>query len=161
MRCVTRMIKLFLCILILFCGAVIGLHFSQRLTRRKDILTEFDVLFHRAMIGIEYNAGDLCEVFSDNFAEFEFEHTIPFQVQWTRFIDSFSYALSKDDTRMLLSFTNELGAADCESQKQHISLYSELLREHIAKAQEDIRTKAKMYRIIPLSVGMVISLMVI
>lgn len=155
------MIKLFLCILILFCGAVIGLHLSQRLTRRKDILSEFEVLFHRAMIGIEYNAGDLCEVFSDNFAGFVFEHPIPFHVQWKRFIESFSYILTKDDIWMLLSFTNDLGAADCESQRRHISLYSELLREHIEHAREEIRTKGKMYRIIPLSVGMVISLMVI
>ena len=155
------MIKLFLCILILFCGAVIGLHLSQRLIRRKDILTQFEVLFHRALIRIEYNAGDLCEVFSDNFADVDFEHTIPFDVQWRRFIESFSYILTKDDIRMLLAFTDGLGAADCDSQRQHISLYREMLKEHIEQAQDEIGKKAKMYRIIPLSVGMVISLMVI
>lgn len=155
------MIKLFLCILILFCGAVVGLHLSQRLSQRKDILTEFEVLFHRAMIRIEYNAGDLCEVFSDNFAEYDFEHTIPFEIQWQRFISSFSYVLTKDDKRMLLSFTNGLGTADCDSQKQHITLFSEMLREHIENARDEIQKKAKMYRIIPLSVGMAISLIVI
>ena len=157
----TRVIKLYLCILILFCGAVIGLHLSQKLTRRKEILTEFEVLFHRALIRIEYNAGDLCEVFSDNFAAYEFEHTIPFEIQWGRFINGFSYLLTKDDIAMLLSFTKELGASDCESQRRHISLYSDMLKEHIDEAQEEIRKKAKVYRIIPLSVGIVISLMVI
>lgn len=161
MKCVTRVIKLVLCIVILFCGAVIGIHLSQRLIRRRDVLTEFEVLFHRAMIRIEYNAGDLCEVFSDNFAGFSFEHTIPFDIQWQNFIDGFSYVLSKEDLGMLCSFTKELGTTDCESQKQHIALFNELLKEHIAQAQDDIYKKAKMYRIIPLSVGMVISLMVI
>lgn len=161
MKCVTRVIKLILCIVILFCGAVIGIHLSQRLTRRRDVLTEFEVLFHRALIRIEYNAGDLCEVFSDNFAEFPFEHNVPFDIQWQRFVDSFSYVLSKDDIGLLRSFTNDLGAADIESQRQHISLFSELLKEHIRQAQDDIQKKAKMVRIIPLSVGMVISLMVI
>lgn len=155
------MIKLFLCILILFCCAVIGLHLSQRLTRRKDVLSGFEVLFHRALIRIEYNAGDLCEVFSDNFADFEFQHSLPFDIQWMRFVDRFSYVLIKDDVQMLRSFINGLGAADCEAQRQHISLYCELLREHIANAREEIGTKSKMYRIIPLSVGIVISLMVI
>ncbi|GEM_PF-939998 len=161
MKCVTRVIKLILCIVILFCGAVIGIHLSQKLTRRRDILTEFEVLFNRALIRIEYNAGDLCEVFSDNFAAFPFEHTIPFDIQWRRFIDGFSYVLTHDDIEMLRSFTMELGAADIDSQRQHISLFSELLKEHISEARDDIQKKAKMYRIIPLSVGMVISLMVI
>ena len=155
------MIKLMLCIVILFCGAVIGIHLSQRLTRRRDILTQLEVLFHSALIRIEYNAGDLCEVFSDNFADFSFVHTIPFDIQWRRFIDGFSYVLSKEDIKMLRSFTNNLGAADIDSQRQHIALFSELLKKHINEAQDDIQKKAKMYRIIPLSVGMVISLMVI
>ena len=154
-------IKLILCIVILFCGAVIGIHLSQKLSRRRDVLTRFEVLFHRALIRIEYNAGDLCEVFSDNFANYSFEHTIPFDIQWDRFIDGFSYVLSKDDIIMLRSFTKDLGAADIESQRQHITLFSDLLREHISQAQDDIQKKAKMYRIIPLSVGMAISLMVI
>lgn len=157
----TRVIKLILCIVILFCGAVIGIHLSQRLIRRRDVLTEFEVLFHRALIRIEYNAGDLCEVFSDNFAGFSFEHTIPFELQWNRFIDGFTFVLSKEDIGMLRSFTKDLGAADIDSQRQHITLFNELLKEHICEAQDDIQKKAKMYRIIPLSVGMVISLMVI
>lgn len=161
MKCVTHMIKLVLCLVILFCGAVIGIHLSQKLTRRRDVLTDFEVLFHRAMIRIEYNAGDLCEVFSENFAGFSFEHTIPFDIQWDRFIDGFTYVLSKEDIGMLRSFTKDLGAADIDSQRQHISLFSELLKEHICQARDDIQKKAKMYRIIPLSVGMMISLMVI
>ncbi|WP_405343856.1 stage III sporulation protein AB [Ruminococcus sp.] len=155
------MIKLILCIVILFCGAVIGIHLSQKLIRRRDILTQFDLLFHTALIRMEYNAGDLCEVFADNFAGFVFEHTIPFDIQWHRFIDGFTYVLSKEDIEMLRSFTKDLGAADVDSQRQHITLFGELLKEHISQAQDDIQKKAKMYRIIPLSVGMVISLMVI
>ena len=161
MKCVTRVIKLILCIVILFCGAVIGIHLSQKLIRRRDILTQFDLLFHTALIRIEYNAGDLCEVFADNFAGFVFEHTIPFDIQWHRFIDGFTYVLTKEDIEMLRSFTKDLGAADVDSQRQHITLFGELLKEHISQAQDDIQKKAKMYRIIPLSVGMVISLMVI
>lgn len=156
-----RVFRLLLCILILFCGAVIGLHLSQRLIRRKDVLTGFEVLFHRAMIQIEYYAGNLCEVFSDNFANQQFSHELPFDIQWRRWIEGLSYHLSKDDIRMLLSFTDGLGSADANAQKRHIALYCELLKEHIAAAQEEIRMKSKMVRIIPLSLGMLISLLVI
>ena len=161
MRCVTPVLKLLLCILIIFCGAVIGLHFSQRLIRRRDVLQGFDKLFHRAMIQIAYNAGNLCEVFSENFADHPFSHSVPFDVQWLRFIDSFRLILSKDDLDVLSDFTKGLGAADCASQQRHITLYVRLLQEHIESAQEDIRTKSKMYRLVPLSAGIVIALMMI
>lgn len=161
MKCVTRVIKMILCLLILFSAAIIGLHLSQRMTRRRDILQCFDVLLHRAATMIEYNAGDLCEVFSDNFAGFEFHHTLPFDIQWERFIMSFSSVLKKDDIALLMDFMKELGQADAEAQRRHIALYSELLREHIEEAQNDINTKAKMVRIVPLSAGVVISLLVI
>lgn len=152
---------MFLSILLIFCSGVIGVHLSRKLIRRKDILTGFDIMFHRASIQIEYNAGDLCEVFSDNFAEYHFTHTMPFTVQWERFVKGFSYELTKEDIAMLLEFTKELGTADCDAQRRHIALYSRLIGEQISDAQEDIQHKSKMYRIVPLSVGIVIALLLI
>ena len=154
-------LKLILSILILFSGALIGLHLSQRLTRRKDVLLGFDSMLHRAAIQIEYNAGDLCEVFSDNFADFTFQHSKPFDEQWTEFLDGFSYVLTKEDMHMLSEFTKGLGTADSEAQRSHIALYIQLLGEHIASAREEIQVKSKMYRIIPLSLGMVLALLLI
>lgn len=161
MKCVIAVLKLILCILILFSGTLIGLHLSQRLTRRRDILLGFDGMLHRAAIQIEYNAGDLCEVFSDNFADFTFQHNRPFDEQWAELLDSFSYILTKEDMRMLSEFTKGLGTADSEAQRSHIALYIQFLGEHIASAQEEIQVKSKMYRIIPLSLGMVLSLLLI
>ena len=155
------MLKMFLCILILFCSAVIGLHLSQRLKRRLDSLLGFEQLFHRAAIRIEYNAGDLCEVFSDNFVRFDFRHDIPFVVQWERFVRHFSGVLSKDDLKLLSDFSAGLGAADIASQQKHISLYTKLLQEHIEQARREIDTKSKMLRIVPLSLGMAVSLLMI
>ncbi len=155
------MLKMFLCILLIFCSGIVGVHLSQRLVRRKDILTGFDVMFHRASIQIEYNAGDLCEVFSDNFAGYDFNRSSPFSVQWDRFVKSFSYVLTKEDSAMLTEFTKELGTADSDSQRRHIVLYTTLLREQINDAQEDIQTKSKMYRIVPISIGIILALLLI
>lgn len=161
MKCVSRVIRLLLCILILFCSAVIGLHLSRRLTLRRELLMNFDKLLHRAMIGISYQAGDLCEVFSDNFDGFVFTHTMPFAVQWERFVRRFTAILRKEDIRMLTEFAQGLGASDTDAQRQHISLYIELLKEHIDASQEDIRLRSKMLRVVPLSIGIVIALMMI
>ena len=155
------MVKMLLCILLIFCGCVIGVHLSQKLLRRREILSGFDGMFHRASIRIAYNAGDLYEVFADNFAGQEFSHALPFSVQWERFVKGFSYLLSKEDVAMLLEFTKELGTADCESQLRHIQMYSRLIQDQIADAQEAIRTKSKMVRIIPAAIGMILSLLLL
>lgn len=155
------MLKLLLCIVILFCGAVVGICLSQRLKKRLDVLLSFEKLFHRAQIQIEYSAGDLCEVFSQNFAAFEFQRNQPFDLQWASFVKRFTTLLSIEDIRMLTEFSAGLGRGDVISQKKHIALHIQLLQEHIAQAQEDIRSKSKMLRIVPLSVGMVIALIMI
>ncbi|MBQ9679895.1 MAG: stage III sporulation protein AB [Ruminococcus sp.] len=155
------MLKLFLCLLILFSGALLGIHLSQRLNRRREVLTAFEGLFHRAAIQIEYNAGDLCEIFSDNFAGFPFDRNNVFSIQWSCFINSFSYVLTKDEITLLLGFTDGLGTSDCESQIKHIKLYTHLLQEQIIKAREDIKVKSKMYRIVPLSAGIALALLMI
>ena len=161
MRCVIRVFKLFLCLLILFCGAVVGLHLSQRLNRRRDVLLGFEKLFHHAGIMIAYSAGDLCEVFSENFAGFAFTHSLPFAVQWERFVRQFSAVLKKEDCAMLSEFADSLGTADTASQQKHIELYSKLLQERIDSAREDIRMKSKMLRIVPLSAAIAIALLLI
>lgn len=155
------MLKLVLCLLILFSGALFGIHLSQKLNRRQEVLTAFEGLFHRAAIRIEYNAGDLCEIFSDNFAGFPFDRNKAFSIQWACFINGFSYVLTKDEISLLLGFTDGLGATDGESQIRHIQLYTNLLQEQIIKAREDIRVKSKMYRIIPLSAGIVLAILMI
>lgn len=157
----TAVIKPVLCILILFSSAVIGISLSQRPVRRRDTLLDFEKLLHRAAVKIEYNAGDLCEVFSDNFADYSFRHSMPFSVQWTELIQSFSHVLTKADVRMLQEFAEGLGTADCEAQQNHIALYLKLLQEHVGSAQEDIRVKSRMYRVVPVSVGVVIALLLI
>jgi len=122
---------------------------------------DFEKLFHRAALNIEYNAGDLYEVFSENFAGCSFQRALPFDQQWISFVNCFSPVLSKADIRMLCEFAVGLGTADCEAQKNHIALYVKLLQEHILSAQEDIRKKSKMYRVIPISIGVIIALLLI
>lgn len=155
------MLRLLLSLLLLFSGALIGLHYSRRLTRRRDILLGFEMMLRRASIGISYDAGDLCEVFGDNFADFSFEHGVPFDQQWEALVNGFSYFLHKEDTALLLDFAKGLGASDTASQQRHIALYLSRLEEQIVSAQDEIGTKGKMYRIIPLSAGMILAILTI
>lgn len=154
-------VKLVLCTGIVISGALIGLHYSVKLTSRLDILQEFSVLFNMAAAKIEYSSGDLCEVFSDNFAGYEFIRGAAFYEQWECFVDSFKDNLSEHDSAVLKEFGSKLGLGDTDNQINHIRLYSKLTEECIAQAREDISSKAKLYRTIPVSVGVVISILII
>lgn len=155
------MLRLVLCLCIVFCSALAGIHFSQRLVCRRDTLKSLSDLLRRALALISYNSGDLSEVFSENFAGFDFERSTAFDEQWRAFADSFSGQLTKEDIILVGNFADGIGASDGSSLKKHIELYITLLDEQISRSQADIDTKSKMYRILPLSVGLIISILMI
>lgn len=155
------MLRLVLCLSIVFSSAAAGIHFSQRLITRRDTLNRLSDMLRRALVLISYNSGDLYEVFSDNFAGFDFERSTAFDIQWSTFADALSNSLNKEDIILIKNFADGIGASDTDSLKKHIELYITLLDEQISRSQSDIDTKSKMYRIIPLSVGLIISILII
>lgn len=155
------MLKLILSLVIVFCSAIVGLYCSQRLRRRIELLSAFETLFERASIRISYNAGDLCEVFSDNFDGYVFRYSSPFPQQWEDWIMSYDHQLKQDELLTLKAFADGLGASDTQSQQRHIDLYRGLLHEHIKAAENAYQKKGKLYRVLPISLGLVISILII
>ena len=155
------MLKLILCLVIVISGAMIGLYYSQRLSRRKAVLSDFCSMLNKAKLMISYNAADLCEVFSDNFADFVFTHGEPFGTQWAELVSQYRAVLSDEDVSVLSGFADGIGASDTESQIQHIELYIKLLNERIESAQRDIDEKSKLYRVLPISAALVLSILLI
>ena len=137
------------------------MHFSQRLVGRRDTLKCLSDMLRRASVLISYNSGDLYEVFSDNFAGFDFERTGAFDLQWRAFADSLAKRITNEDIILIKNFADGMGASNTDSLKKHIELYITLLDEQISRSQSDIDTKSKMYRIIPVSVGLIISILII
>ncbi len=142
-------------------GAVIGLNLSQRLTKRREILINLSDMLKRASILISYSSGDLYELFSENFSGFVFVRDRPFDAQWTEFIKSISDCLKKDDIILLENIINGLGSTDKGSQQRYLDMNTALLEQQAAQAQSDIDTKSKLYRIMPLSLGLFISILII
>lgn len=155
------MLKLILGLGIVFSSAIIGLHFSQRLTERKRILQEFSALFKRAEVMISYSAADLCEVFSDNFADHQFIYGEPFENQWMEMVSRYNSILTDDDITVLTGFTQGIGATDTVNQSRHIGMYISLLDERIGSANRDIEEKSKLYRVLPLSAGLMLAILLI
>lgn len=155
------MIKLILCMMIVFSGALIGAYYSRKLIRRKDTLASFLSLFQRASIMIAYENSDLCKLFSDNFAGYDFLYDKSFDIQWLEFIDRFHYVLKAKDREILSDFIRNMGVSDVESQQRHLAMYSRLLEEQLDDAGEEVIGKSRLYQVLPLSAGIVVSLLLI
>lgn len=155
------MLRLILCLLIVLSGVMIGLYCSQRLSKRKTTLSEFSSMLGRAKLLISYSADELCRIFSDNFAGYVFKSDEAFDVQWAELISRYRSVLSDDDISVLTGFAEGIGASDAESQIQHIELYIRLLGEQISSAQRDIDEKSKLYRVLPVSAALILSILLI
>ena len=118
-------------------------------------------MLKRASILISYSSGDLYEIFSENFSGFGFVRDRPFDIQWTEFIKSISDGLKKEDIILLENIIDGLGSTDKASQQRYLDMNTALIEEQIAQAQSDIDTKSKLYRIMPLSIGLFISILII
>ncbi len=153
-------VRLVLGLLLVFSGTAVGLHLSARLSRRREVLTEISALLSAASIRIGYRAGDLCEVFSENFAGFSFRYDAPFDEQWRAFIDSFD-CLTAGDRELLCGFADELGASDSKSQQRHIAMYAKLVEEHLDSARAELESKAKLCRVLPVSAGFVLAILIL
>lgn len=155
------MLRLMLCLLIVLSGVMIGLYCSQRLSRRKAILSEFSSMLGKAKLMISYSADELCRIFFDNFAGFIFTPDESFDVQWAELVSRYRSVLTDDDISVLNGFAEGVGASDTESQIQHIELYIKLLDERIVSAQRDIDEKSKLFRVLPVSAALMLSILLI
>ncbi len=155
-----QIFRLFTALTVVFSGVLIGLYLSQRLTKRRETLGEFEKLFSKVRLKISYTGADLSTVFSDNFRGFTFESDTPFEAQWRRFINE-TDGLSDDDRALLIGFLDGLGSSDAESQTEHISLYSRLIGDHIKSAEREIENKAKVCRTLPAAAGLILAIFII
>ena len=155
------MLKLLACVIILLCGVGTGVYLLRRLSSRFQILESFYTTLHRASVRISYTSCDLCEAFSDNFAGFTFGYTDPFDNQWNELIARYRFVLKEEDMKILSDFIKDMGATDSDGQQKIIEMYSGMLEEQMRKARDEINEKSKLYRVLPLSVAIILSLLII
>ena len=155
------MLKILLCGVIVLSSTVLGLYYSNILFRRKEILQMFINNLKDAQTRIRYESGNLCEVFSDRFVGFTFDSDKMFLPQWIELLKIYDNSLTKNDTKLLISFAENLGKTDVSGEISHIQMYVELLNSSVNEAENSINSKSKLYRTFGVSVGLLISILLI
>ena len=155
------MLRLILGLVITGTSIVVGYHLSSRLIRRKIILGEYICLLEEAAGRMSYTMDSLAEVFSDNFASFGFDPSAAFAPQWEQMTQRYRDVLNEGDRRVLSDFALGLGCADIPSELRHIALYQGLLRERLDDARAACERKGSLYRILPFSIGLTVTILLL
>lgn len=153
--------KILLCIVIVLSSTVLGFYYSNRLYRRKEILQLFINNLKVAQTHIRYESCNICEVFCDKFPQFTFDSEKVFFSQWAELLKIYETFLTKSDIKLLTSFAKNLGKTDVSGEISHIQMYIELLNTCVNEAEKSINSKSKLYRTFGVSVGLLISIMLI
>lgn len=146
---------------VVIAALLLGVYLSARLFERTRVLSSLISLLEEVAVRMTYTSSNLASLFSDNFAGFVFTPQKPFAPQFTEMISRFRDVLTADDIDLLNDFSEDLGAGDTASELQHIRLYVKLLQERLDIAREEVQRKSKLCRILPLSAGIAIAVLLI
>lgn len=140
---------------------LIGCYLSSRLTRRRALLSDYIALLDEAANRLSCTGMSLAAVFSENFSGFAFDPSVAFAPQWERMADQYRDVLGEDDRRVLRDFAKELGNGDLEAQLNRIRLYQQMLKGRLADADHACEKKGSLCRILPFSIGLVITIIML
>ena len=89
-------IKLFLCMTIIFACLSVGCYYANRLSERTKLLGRYITMLEEAAVRMNYTSPCLAQLFSDNFAGFSFTSDQPFDEQFRRMTAQFKDVLKQE-----------------------------------------------------------------
>ena len=155
------MFKAAMCILIVICSAIIGCSYSNRLYKRRDILKSFVTQLSRCSTYMRYSSSELSALFRDNFMNYKFVDSKPFNIQWDDMLSEYQSILTDGDIQVLRDFAKNLGATDAIGQQENFELYLQMINRCVESAEEDIAKKSKLYKSLGISFGITLSIVLI
>ncbi len=155
------MFKLILCLLIVCCSTLVGFSYSSKLYSRKRILESFVLELENAKNAVRYSNKNVFELFKNSFFGYLFLCDKPFCVQWNDMLSQFSATLTIKDIEILTKFGEVLGTSDLSGELNNFDMYISLLETQIADSTSVIEVKGKTYKVLGLSAGLVIAIILI
>lgn len=165
------MVKLCSLIVAFCCFTLVGFYFSYKLSQRKQFLCEFTLFLNTAETYIRYSGNDIISVIDMSMTSEMLKPIRSYIVSnKDNFVNLWCVSLSKipkqtglnsQDFKLLNDFGMQFGATDKEGQISHIELYKSLFDKALSDAEQNVKTKAKLYRMLGIFGGAAFVLMVI
>ncbi len=152
-------------VLILLSSIFISKNITARLKKRAESLKSFERFLVLLEGEITYRNNPLDTAFSNISSAVNLGEFLPFVISsikidgvrksWQVGIKTFKseLALTDRDTKILLSFSHQLGATDRDNQIKNIQYIHKLLEDSINDAETSYQTLSRLYRNISLSAG--------
>ena len=147
------MLKFIGVVLTVATGALVGLRASEKLRQRYKKLNEYSICIGEISDGIRTGA-ELERIFSQPKAAALFDangYHISVKEQW----------LTGEDTKLLEEFLLLLGMGDTEAQISRCSTYRELVRKRACEAEENMRSKSRLYSVLGVFSGLFVAIIFI
>ncbi len=160
-------LKLSGAVALLLSGLFCGIFLSDRLRRRRDLIRAFIELLSGLKTSIRYNSGELISLIKASapnyIREFFMTDSVDFDFYWRNSVLKIpkAYALKSGDYELLYGFGKNLGATDIAGQIEHIELYTEFFKRALKNAEDEYRTKGRLYKTLGFFAGASLSIMLI
>ena len=148
-------------IAVVICAALIGLSLSSRIIRRTKVLEQFSALLRQAHTRLSYTSETLSSAFNDNAFSYRFSEHDSFKTQWRSLVSAHRQEINHEDADVLTAFANGIGEGDLNAQLSHIKLYQALIDDRVRASREEYDVKARLYRTLSVSAGLVIAMILI
>ena len=154
-------VKTLLSVIVVIAASAVGLSLSSRLTQREMTLRRFQMLLYHGEMKLRCGGETLSNAFSDNTFGIIFHERVSFTDQWRSFVSGYRNKITRGDADILYGFADGIGEGDLDAQLQRVELYRSLVDECIHDARDAFERKAKLYRTLSFSTGLVIALILI
>lgn len=164
-------IKYMILIILLFSSSYIGILIAKKYQNRVKELKEMKTLLSifTAKIKLTYepipqifeelgknentNSSNITQLFKIAAKEMK---ELPAGNAWIKALETQATNLKKEDIEILKNLSNLLGKVDLEGQVNEIELVDNFLNTQIKKAEEESKKSEKMYKILGITVGLAI-----
>lgn len=158
-------------------GCGMGWYFSAKKKRRIQVLQEFETVLVLLYGEIEYTGEDMVEIlegliektiwFSSFFQEVSFylrqKYGQPLWQTWERGIENspLTQLMEKEDIRLWKELGNYLGISDRKSQLRSLELSRQRLGRTLLAAQEEYGAKSKVLRVMGVTAGVFVVILLL
>lgn len=165
------MLKVVSVIIVFCCCTLAGFYFSYKLSRRQLFLKDFIAFLKTFETHIRYSSDDIFTLINISMTsasllsikEYILNNKGSFNDLWLGSMSQINKqtGLTAQDKALLEEFGASLGTTDGQGQINHIELYTTLFQKACDEAQQELKAKSKLYKMLGFFAGTAFALMVI
>lgn len=162
--------------MIILASTYIGVGYVNSMKKRIDSLSQMIELLTVVKIKLEYELCAIPELFRLiinqeqgtylcflRYCADEIDAGTSLKSSWNKSVEKFSgeMCLSKNDTALLMDFSQTLGDTDVSGQLSNIEMYIELLGKNLKEAEKEVTDKSRVSISCSLFLGLLVSILLI